>query len=124
MKMGFIIGCIMLLAASAVSAANFTPTLLRLSAPDQIKYNFDGSTVQIPVKVSGVAANTLFLIYTKDKASTISKVKNGFLGWHYVNKIDTCVYVSPMQTLAVGTNNIKWDGKDKTGGKVAPGSYT
>ncbi|MHB9027531.1 MAG: T9SS type A sorting domain-containing protein [Candidatus Latescibacterota bacterium] len=124
MKKVFIFGCVLLLAASGVFAANFAPTLLKLSAPSQVKYNFDGSTLAIPVTVSGKPANTIFMVYTKDKGPGIGKVKNGHLGWHYVNKIDTCIFLAPAKQLTVGSGQISWDGKDTYGKKAAPGDYT
>ena len=110
--------------SSLLFAAPFSPTLLRVTAPGTIQYDFDGSSLEIPITVSGTSANTIFLVYTKDKASSIGEVRNGFLGWHYVNKIDTCVFVSSMTALATGTSVIKWDGKDADGGMVLSGEYT
>ena len=52
---------------STTFAAPFSPTILRLSAPENISYEFDGTTINIPVTVSGTPACAIFLIYTKDK---------------------------------------------------------
>jgi len=41
-----------------------------------------------------------------------------------VNKIDTCLYVSPFIPVSLGNNNFTWDGKDENGTQVPPGSYT
>jgi len=46
------------------------------------------------------------------------------MGWHYVNKIDTCVYYSTMKNFSVGANVLSWDGKDQDGGLVPAGEYT
>jgi len=124
MKKFVTIWVVLLLAATPVFAANFAPNVMRISAAKNIQYNFDGSTLSIPVTISGTAANLFFLVYTKDKASSVSNIKNGFLGWHYVNKIDTCVYFSGMYAMEKGSNVVKWDGKDKTGGNVPSGDYT
>jgi len=114
----------MLLLASVASAAVFSPTLLKLSAPPTVNYKFDASALSIPVTASGAPASAVFCVYTKDKSSSIVKVKNGFLGWHYVNKIDTSIFISGVQSLKVGSNTLTWNGKDENGNAVAPGTYT
>jgi hypothetical protein len=111
------------IAGSAV-AANFAPTVMKVSAPGNILYNFDGKTLNIPVTVSGVGGSAYFLVFTRDKAATISKVKNGYLGWHYVNKIDTCMFISTPQSMTVGNNTIAWDGKGEGGDALTKGDYT
>ncbi|GAI88220.1 unnamed protein product, partial [marine sediment metagenome] len=104
--------------------AEFSPAPLKLSAPGIIKYNFDGTKLVIPVKVSGTNALSVFCVYTKDKASDISNVMNGYLGWHHVNKVDTSIYISPITQLSVGNNEIRWSGKDDDGNAVPKGEYT
>jgi len=74
--------------------------------------------------VSGTNALAIFCVYTKDKASSISKVWNGYLGWHFVNNVDTSIYISSMNQLSVGKNTIKWNGKDDDGNLVPSGEYT
>ncbi len=115
---------LMFLSSAFLNAAPFSPSLLRLSAPQRIQYDFDGKNLEIPVTLSGSPGGVFFLLYTKDKAAAINKVQNGFLGWHYVNKIDTCVYASPLYSLAQGSNKINWDGKGDGGALVPAGSYT
>ena len=105
-------------AATAFSAP-FAPTVLKMTVAPTIAYKFDGSTLNIPVQVSGVPADVSFMVFTKGKAASISKITNGFLGWHYVNNIDTCLYLSPQNALVVGSNTITWNGKDKAGTAVA-----
>jgi len=124
MKKCLILGAILVFAVSTVFAANFAPTQLKLSASPQVQYAFDGKNLSLPVTVSGTSASVYFLLFTKDKAATISKVKNGYLGWHYVNKIDTCMYVSPANNFGKGVNNVIWDGKDENSVQVPPGVYT
>ncbi|MDP2984337.1 MAG: T9SS type A sorting domain-containing protein [Candidatus Latescibacter sp.] len=124
MKRMFIFALGLLFTASSILAANFQPTLLKLNAPSKIKYNFDGKSLTIPVTVTGTPAGAIFLVFTKDKAAKISKTRNGFLGWHYVNKIDTCLYFSGVNSLAVGSNTITWNGKDKGGSLLGAGEYT
>ncbi|MFC1509640.1 T9SS type A sorting domain-containing protein, partial [Candidatus Omnitrophota bacterium] len=51
-------------------------------------------------------------------------VKNGYLGWHYVNNIDTCLYTSLPVQLDPGNHLIEWEGRDQDGGIVSPGEYS
>ncbi len=124
MKKVLFLSAVFMLCASLSFGAAFSPTLLKFEAPQSVKYDFDGKNLTIPVTVTGTNALALFLVFTKDKANTISKVKNGYLGWHYVNKIDTCLYVSPGINMSKGTNNIIWAGKDENGAVVPAGEYT
>ena len=114
----------LMLLISTAFALNFSPKQLKLNAQKQIHYSFDGSSLTIPVTVSGTPSTTIFSVFTNDKAATISKVKNGYLGWHYVNKIDTCLYMALPVEFDAGSHNIIWDGKDDAKNAVSPGSYT
>ncbi|HUT63973.1 MAG TPA: FlgD immunoglobulin-like domain containing protein, partial [Anaerolineae bacterium] len=100
----------------------FSPTLLKFSAPETVQYNFDGSDLEMPVTLSGTAALCVFCVFTKDQAG--GPLQNGYLGWHFVNKIDTCLYVSPPTQLDSGKQQIVWNGKDSDGGTVPSGDYT
>jgi len=123
--MRFSVMVILALCASGSSfAADFAPELLKLSAPTAIQYDFDGSNLNVPVTVSGKPAAVVFCVYTKGKAESIRKVQNGYLGWHYVNKIDTSIYISPIVQLNPGSNQIVWSGKDENNTIVAAGDYT
>jgi flagellar hook assembly protein FlgD len=124
MKKNIFIATVILFTVSSVFALNFSPTMLKLNVPQTIAYKFDGSQLQIPVTVSGKPSNTIFMVYTKDQASAIGKVKNGLLGWHYVNKIDTCLYWKSAGRLAVGSNTVLWDGKNTSGTLLPAGAYT
>jgi len=124
MKKAFVLSILILFAFSQAFAANFAPTVLKISAPQYVLYNFDGSSVSIPVKITGQPANSIFTVFTKDQGSSVSKVRNGYLGWHYVNKIDTCLYVSGNMQFDVGSNNITWNGKNADGKAVPKGEYT
>jgi len=115
---------LLVLCATPVFGINFSPTVLKVSAPQTVTYDFDGKELQIPVTVSGTNALAIFCVYTKDKASSISRVQNGYLGWHYVNNVDTSVYISSMSQLTIGKNTIKWNGKDDDGVMVPSGEYT
>lgn len=113
-----------LLTATGAYATGFSPTLLKLEAPPVIEYNFDGSELPINVSVTGANAETVFCVFTKDRAHSIEDVTNGFLGWHYVNKTDTCVYASPSMKLLTGNTTIVWDGRNSDGEFVDAGTYT
>lgn len=118
--------CAVILAAlpALVFAVNFSPTPMKLTAPGSLHYEFDGKELELPVTLSGVQATAVFMVYTKDKAQNIVNIRNGFLGWHYVNKVDTCVYVSGVLSLQKGTNTIRWSGKDVDSKMVPAGDYT
>ena len=124
MKTILLLTLILVISSTVSFAAVFSPTVLKIDAPGVIHYDFDGSTLKVPVTLKGNPAGIFFLVYTKDKADQIIDVHNGYLGWHYVNKIDTCVYLSAIKTLDVGSNSISWDGKDSDGGIVPAGEYT
>ena len=97
---------------------------MKISVPAMIQYNFDGSALDIDMKVSGTPANAQLLVFTKDKGPSVSMVQNGHLGWYYVNKIDTCVYASVASNYDIGNNTVTWDGKNNDGNAVASGDYT
>jgi len=124
MKKVALLVAVLLFSVASVYAVNFTPPVMTITAAPAVEYQFDGSTLTMPVTVTGSPAGTYFLVFTKDKFGSISKVRNGYLGWHYVNKIDTCLYVSPLTQLSVGTSNMTWNGKDEAGNQVAAGDYT
>ena len=124
MKKLSIIAAILFFAVSTVFAAPFAPTVLKISAPSHILYNFDGKSLSVPVTVTGTPASISFLVFTQGKGASIGTVQNGYLGWHYVNKIDTCLFFSKMQQLSKGSNTIEWDGKDQDGGIVPIDTYT
>ena len=123
MKKLFLVFALLVFAAASAFSVPFTPSVLKLSAPKYIQYNFDGKTLDIPLNVTGAQAAGYFLVFTKDKAASINKVTNGLLGWHYVNKIDTCLYISPLSQFEKGSQNITWNGKDDSGNTVQTGEY-
>lgn len=110
--------------ATSAFAVNFVPTPMTLSAAAEFQYDFDGTPLVLPLTVGGPGGSVFFLVFTNGKASTISHVTNGFLGWHYVNNIDTCLYISPITEVKSGSNNITWDGKNEAGAAVDAGTYT
>ena len=124
MKRFFCVFAIMLLVPSLSAAADFAPTKLQLATPETIQYEFDGSVLEIPVAVTGTAARTWFFVFTKGKAEDIVEVRNGWLGWHWVNGIDTCVYMSTPYDFGTGGHTITWNGQDSDGGVVPKDDYT
>jgi len=124
MRKALFVFVVLALFVSAAHAADFSPTLMELTANPVIQYDFDGSKLEIPIKVSGTSAGLIFCVYTKDKAAEIEPTENGFMGWHYVNKVDTCIYYSSLMGFGIGDNTVTWDGKDQDGNKVPPGDYT
>ena len=110
--------------SSFVFSAGFTPTLLKLSAPQAIHYEFDGSELEVPVTIKGTPASVFLTVYTKDMGESIGAVHSGHLGYHYVNKIDTMIYISDTSLFDLGTNVITWDGTDVDGNAVPAGAYT
>ena len=113
-----------LLITSVATAVDFKPTLLKLSADPVIQYDFDASTLEIPIVVSGTTAGVIFSVFTKDMADNIPEMINGYLGWHHVNKVDTCIYFSTLKSMNIGANTISWNGKDQDEAAVPAGEYT
>ena len=111
-------------AAFYAFAAGFSPTPLILTAPETVIYDFDGIDLSIPVNVSGSNASVIFCVFTRDNARNIREVTNGHLGWHYVNRVDTCVYASTAYTFRTGNNTVVWNGRSTDGGAISPGTYT
>ena len=120
-----VFSAIMLLAfASLVLAAPFSPPVMKIVAPSVVQYNFDGTQLEFSATVSGAPTSALFGVFTKDQGAKIGAVLNGFLGWHYVNKIDTSIYISQSFALDIGKNTVKWNGKDENGKSVSAGEYS
>jgi len=103
--------------------AAFNPTKMTITGNNEVLYEFGGKSVEIPFTITGTQASIFFVVTTKGKASSIVGVRNGYHGWHYVNKIDTVVYLSQRFTKQVGATSITWDGKDKNGNAVAADQY-
>ena len=122
MKKSFVLTVALLFIAS-FSYAQFVPTTMTIDAPDVVNYDFDGSNVDIPVTIGGAPANVIFAVYTKDQGESIGWVKNGYLDWHYVNRIDTCVFYTTGTQLGIGASSLTWDGKNQDGNNVDAGEY-
>ena len=117
--------CLLIIAGFAhLSYAAFQPSVCKLAAPEIIQYDFDGTEFKLPVTLSGAELDIVFCVFTKDMASSIKKIRNGHLGWHYVNNIDTCLYVSGVTPLTTGQNTIIWNGNNDDGDMVPSGEYT
>jgi len=116
---------LMILLQFTALSATFAPTPLKLSSDNILTYSFDGSNLTVPVAVEGApSALVKFFVYTKNKASEVIKVRNGYLGWHYMDKVDTCVFMSTDNEFVQGNQSIIWNGKDQDDGVVAAGDYT
>lgn len=121
----YIFPIVLILTVFQVNAADFSPTRLTLDAPYMLELFYEGRRpVEIPVTVSGTPASVTLLIFTNNLATSIRKTQNGHLGWHYVNKIDTCIYISSPQQCNIGQNTLVWSGKDQDGVWVPFGTYT
>ena len=114
---------LILFSAAFASADDFNPSILTFNAPEVIEYSFDDNALAIPLDVQGTPAATWLVINTHGKAEDIVNVRNGFLGWHYVNKIDTTVYISDRHQLQPGSHTILWDGRNQDGNPVEPADY-
>jgi len=115
---------LVLFVSSLALADAFLPTKLQLTLPETVNYAFDGSVLEIPINVDGTDARTWFFVYTRGKGDEIGEVQNGYLGWHYVNGIDTCVFMSVPTDYTVGNHMINWSGLDSDGGSVLPDDYS
>ncbi len=112
------------IAAKMVSAEPFAPELFRIGAPFTVQEGNNDNGIRIPVLIGGGPATVYFALFTKDRAASIRDIRAGNLGWHYVNRIDTCIYVSPPYRLPSGKGEITWNGRDENDYLCPFGSYT
>ena len=117
-------GVVFLFASLAMAQATFSPTIMEVTCPAEIGYDFGDEPLDIPFSVTGVPGAFWLVINTHGKADEIVGVHNGFLGWHYVTKIDTTVYVSGRYQRELGDVKIAWDGTNSDGEKVAEDTYS
>jgi len=122
MKKLTLVTLVLVLSSTFAFAAAFTPNVLTITGTDYIPYEFDGTSVEIPFTIS-TSATLFFVVTTKGKGANIKNVRNGNMGWHYVNKIDTTVYLSTSLSRSASTTSYIWDGKDKTGEQVQADEY-
>ena len=102
-------------------AGPFAPPVLHLSAPAWVMYNFDNHELRLPFTVSGTPATVSLLFFTYTpwyKNAKVSWLRNGYMGWHYVDQLDTCVYISAPMQCTPGENIATWDGKSSLGNPV------
>lgn len=123
MKKGLLFSLALIMIATCAFAVDFTPTVMTITGQDNLVYNFDGSELTVPVTVTGTPAAIWMVINTKGQAANISNVRNGYLGWHFVNKIDTTIFISDRYSRTPGASTIVWNGKDENGKAVAAGKY-
>ncbi|MHB9028759.1 MAG: T9SS type A sorting domain-containing protein [Candidatus Latescibacterota bacterium] len=115
---------LILFAVASAFGANFAPTQLRLSAPSILSYRQDGSEGRFPVTVIGTPATVTFAIFTKGRGATVERLHGGYLGWHYVDRIDTCIYISAPYIFGTGQNTVIWNGRNENGRIVPNRDYT
>jgi len=113
----------LVLMATLSYAADFSPTIMTLTGEDYLQYDFDGEQLTIPIELSGTPGAIWLVINTHGQAENIKAVQNGFIGWHYVNGIDTTVYISSRHEIEIGPSNIWWDGNDTDGNLLVAGTY-
>ena len=109
---------------TTATGKNFAPTPLILSAYSYLWINSGDTEVTIPFTVSGVSATVVFLVYSKDQGVSLRNRTSGYLGWHFVNRIDTCIYVSSPMQCDIGKHSFEWDFRDFTGERVPAQPYT
>jgi len=117
-------GVVFLFASLSMAQATFSPTVMEISCPAEINYDFGDEPLNINFNVSGVPGAFWLVINTHGKADEIVGIQNGFLGWHYVNNIDTTVYVSGRYQRELGDVKISWDGTNSDGAKVPEDTYS
>ena len=90
-------------------AQDFMPHKLELDAPVMIDYS--GYPVDIPIHIDGYEEITvIFAVFSWLAPRDINDVNESWIGWRYINKIDTCIYVSPPIILTGPQTVLSWDG--------------
>ena len=123
MKKVLLLSLSLMLICTVAIALNFAPTVMTISGLPAVQYDFDGSEATFPVTVTGTPAAVWLVINTKGQAESINAVRNGYLGWHFVNNIDTTIFISAKFAKNPGTSSITWDGKDENGNSAVAGEY-
>jgi len=113
-----------LFASLAIAQATFAPTVMKITCPLEIGYDFGSEPLLITFSVANLPGAFWLVINTHGKADTITDIKNGYLGWHYVNHIDTTVYVSGRYEKETGDQTISWDGTNSDNNKVVADTYS
>ena len=94
--------------AYQVFAEELRPSPLTITAPETINFDFH-SVLTIPITISGTDATVVLCLFSKDRKCGVRDIRNGNLGWHYMNQIDTCIYVSPPYQFPPGDHTIVCD---------------
>jgi len=116
---------VLLFVPSIVFSGDFIPTnKLDIDVQDFVQYNFDGNPVDIPVEVIGTYARAYLIVETEGLAETMPYIRNGRIGWHTINGIDTTVYTSAGDDFEIGNKIITWSGMDQDGTPVPEAEYT
>ena len=109
--------------SGTVLAVDFSPTVMTINGNSKIFYSFGGAELKIPYTVTGTPAAVWLVINTKGQAQNVKNIRNGYLGWHYVNKIDTTIFISQRYSANPGDHEIVWDGRDENGNNALPSEY-
>ena len=107
---------LVVLAVSNIAAADeFMPRKLEIMGWDEIRFRHDLDKQEILVRVTGGDATVFFAVFSKDEYNNIGNTNSNYMPWHTVNKIDTCVYISPPYFMTEGDHVIEWDGRSSEG---------
>ena len=134
MKKMIVLVAACMLIASTVFGQAWNPLPMVIDVEDQISYAFDGSAIDIPFSLEGKPALIWLVVNTQlDEGEKPVGVRNGFKGWHFVNGIDTTVYVSSGREYAQGSAlTFPWNGQGnereyqdyQDGTDLSPGTYS
>jgi len=135
MKKVLLLICSLALFASLAYGQAWNPTPLVVDVQSAVQYAFNGTDVNIPFSLSGKPGRFYLVIETKlTDAQKPVGIMNGLRGWHFVNGIDTTIYVSSGRDYTPAlTNTFPWDGYGnekeydafkKNSAAVAPGTYS
>ena len=109
--------------AGAVWCDDFQPSVLDIRAPELLWAEFyinKSSEMYIDILVSGAPVTAWMVITTYNRSDHVRSVQNGNLGWHYMNQIDTTLYISPSYDFDTGEQVIPWDGRTTNGDYYLP----
>ncbi len=95
-------------------------------ATQDVKYEFDGSRLNIPFTLNGSRATVYLVVYTKGaNPQYAGGLGNGGPGGAVLRAsgLDTMIFVSDGQLFPEGDNVITWDGVDWGGNPAGAGDY-
>jgi flagellar hook assembly protein FlgD len=110
------------------------PNTLNISGISGIAdYAFGGAPLDVSFNLDGSGATVWLIVYTAGKSApyTIEGAgpgpyadpENAAPGWHVYSGVNTLVAKTSGERLGEGANTITWNGLDKHGNPVPPGSY-